>query len=173
VAMPVAGRIPIVAYWRDRMILKIPVAGMIFLCGPVIRFARNLGSMVRAGVSLTEALTAVRDTLGNRAFARVVDQMTESVTEGESLAGPLQAGNVVFPSIVGDLVAVGEETGALEAMLDLVGRMYEFLLGNYVKRMNALIEPILIAFIAGIVGFVGYALMSGVMAVYSSMSGGG
>lgn len=168
----VAGRIPAVCYFRDRIILKIPVLGMIFLCAPVIRFSRNLGSMVRAGVPLTEALLTVRDTLGNRAFARTMERMRESVLVGESLSKPLKARGAIFPPIVGDLVRVGEETGAMETMLDLVGRMYEFLLSNYIKRMNALIEPILIGIIAGIVGFVGFALLSGVMAVYSSVSGG-
>lgn len=163
--------VPFAVYWRDRLILKLPVLGMIFTSVPIVRFAQNMSVMVRSGVGLAEALPIVQNTLGNRAYAREVGMMADAVIQGEPMASTLKGQKTVLPQLVVDLISVGEESGALEAMMDLLRRLYEFLLQQYIKRMNAIIEPILIAIIAGIVGFVGYALISGVMALYSSVSG--
>jgi len=171
-AFYMAGKIPVIAFWRDKFKLKIPILGMIFTSVPLVRFSQNMSVMVRSGVSLSEALPVVRDTLGNRAFAVDVEKMADSVIQGDPIVTRLKEEGATFPRIVVDLVSVGEESGSLEAMLVLVKRIYDFMLQNYIKRMNAIIEPILIAIIAGIVGFVGYALLSGVMALYGSVSGG-
>ena len=92
--------------------------------------------------------------------------MVRVVEEGESMSVPLREAKGVFPPMVAEMVATGEETGEMEKVLLLTAKIFEKMLETYVKRMNALIEPLLIVFLGGVVGFVFYALISGILTMY-------
>lgn len=150
----------------DWALLKIPVIGMILKCGMVVNFTRNLATLFAGGVSISDALQTVRGTVRNNAGARVIDKMVESVMAGGSLAKPLQEADHIFPPMVGEMLATSEETGEVERVLLLTAQIHQKILETYVKRMNAMIEPLLIMFLGSIVGFVFYALLTGMMAAY-------
>lgn len=156
-------------YWIDRLKLKLPLIGPTFLYSLVIRFSRNLSSLVGSGVSMLESLRRVRNTMGNRAAEHVIGIMERRITRGESLSGPLRSATHVFPPMVAEMVAVGEETGKMDTSLELVASIHEKMLQTYVKRMNAMIEPVMILALGSIVGFVAWSFISGALAMYGKM----
>jgi len=95
-----------------------------------------------------------------------VDRMVDSILSGGSLVEPLRKAEHIFPPMVAEMLATGEETGELERALLLLGKIFKTMLNSFVKQMNALIEPLMILILGGIVGFVFYALITGVLAVY-------
>ena len=163
--------VPPVTYLVDRYKLKIPVIGSIFRYSMVVQFARNLSTLIRSGVNLTECLEIVRQTVGNSAAKRVIKTMERRILRGEALSGPIRSADKIFPVMVADMVAVGEEIGNIDSTLDVAGDIHEKMLQTKVKRMNALIEPLMMIVLGGIVGFVAWALISGVLAMYGKASG--
>lgn len=153
-------------YWIDRLKIKIPVIGSVFVYSVVVQFSRNLASLLTSGVSMLESLRTVRNTLGNYAAMQVVDAMEKRVSRGESLSAPVRDASFIFPPMVAEMIAVGEETGGLDNALNLTAQIHEKLLQTYVKRMNSLIEPVLILTLGGIVGFVAWSLIAGILAMY-------
>lgn len=153
-------------YWVDRLKLKLPVFGPIFLYSVVIRFSRNLSSLLGSGLSILESLERVRHTVGNRVANNVIRVMERRITRGESLSAPLKSATHLFPPMVADMVAVGEETGKMDTTLELVASIHEKMLKTYIKRMSAMIEPALILAIGSIVGFVAWSFISGVLSMY-------
>ncbi|MCK4620808.1 MAG: type II secretion system F family protein [Desulfuromonadales bacterium] len=153
-------------YLIDWILLKIPVVGRALQCGLVVDFSRNLATLFSSGVPITDALKTVRGTIRNHVGAKVVSNMVRVVEEGESMSVPLREAKGVFPPMVAEMVATGEETGEMEKVLLLTAKIFEKMLETYVKRMNALIEPLLIVFLGGVVGFVFYALISGILTIY-------
>ena len=161
--------IEIVRYWIDRLKLKIPVLGCIFSYSMVVQFSENLSILIRSGINLAECLLIVRDAVGNHAAKAVITTMERVILRGESLSRPLRDANSIFPLMVADMVAVGEETGNMDTTLELSAGIYKKMLTTYVKRMNSMIEPILIIALGGIVGFVAWALIAGVLAMYGKV----
>ncbi len=159
-------RIETVRYWMDRFKIKLPVVGSIFTYSVVIRFSRNLASLLGNGVSMLESLQIVRGILGNYAAMRVIDTVEKRVTSGESLSAPIRDASFIFPPMVAEMIAVGEETGSMDNALNLVAEIHEKLLQTYIKRMNILIEPALILSLGGIVGFVAWSLIAGILSMY-------
>ncbi len=157
-----------VKYWIDRIKVNIPVIGPIFSYSVVVRFSRNLSSLIASGVGILQALRAVRGTLGNQAAVEVMNNMEMDVTRGENISTSLQNAFYIFPPIVASMVAVGEETGNMDKTLEIVAGIHDKLLQTYVKRMNSLIEPVLILTMAGIVGFVAWGLIAGVLTMYGT-----
>ncbi|MBW1741275.1 MAG: type II secretion system F family protein [Deltaproteobacteria bacterium] len=154
-------------YWTDRIKIRLPVVGPIFLHGMVVQFSANLSTLTKSGVSLTECLRIVRDAVGNEAAKEVITTMERRITRGENLSSPLRSASHIFPPMVADMVAVGEETGNMDTTLELAGGIHEKMLQTHVKRMNAMIEPALIIVLGSIVGFVAWALIAGVLTMYS------
>jgi len=150
----------------DNLLLRIPVIGGIIRCGIVVTFSRNLSMLFASGVSLVDALETVRNTLNNGAAVKVLDNMVNRILEGESMSAPLAASSHIFPPMVSEMVRTGEETGEIVKVLELTADIFQKILESNVKRMNALVEPLLIAVLGGIVGFVFYGLISGMLAVY-------
>ena len=153
-------------YWIDRIKMKLPIVGPVFVYSVVVQFSRNLASLLSSGVSMIESLRVVRNTLGNCAAMRVMNIMEKRVTRGESLSAPIRDAYYIFPPMVAEMIAVGEETGGLDDALNLTAQIHEKLLRTYVKRMNSLIEPILILILGGIVGFVAWGLIAGILTMY-------
>jgi len=131
--------------------LKAPVFGSLFQKIALSRFARNLGTMMKSGVPILQSLDIVADTTGNVVLAKAIRDVQESVRTGESLARPLE-GHPVFPPMVVQMMAVGEDTGALDEMLMKISEFYDQEVEATTESLTALIEPLMIAFLGGIVG---------------------
>ncbi len=127
----------------DRFLLKIPVFGKLMHKTALARFARTLSALLRSGVPILEALDIVSDTVNNAVVSRGVQDVKESVRGGESLAAPLYA-HKIFPPMVVQMMAVGEETGALDNMLEKIADFYDSEVAATVDALTSLIEPILI-----------------------------
>lgn len=157
-----------IRYWADRLKLKPPVIGAIFRYSLIVRFTRNLATLIKSGLGMVESLRITRGVLGNEAAKDAIGMMERRILRGESFSEPLKSAGYVFPRIVADMVAVGEETGNMDTVLDTVGEIYEKMFQSYVKRMCNIIEPVLILWLGSIVGFVAWSLISGVLAMYSA-----
>jgi type IV pilus assembly protein PilC len=144
-------------YRADKLKLKIPIFGDLFQKVAVSRFARTLALLLRAGVPVLQALDIVGDATGNEVLARASADVKESVRSGETIAAPLSQHDV-FPPMVVQMIGVGEDTGALDAMLDKISDFYDQEVESTTEALTSLIEPIMIAVLGGIVGAMVIAL---------------
>ena len=135
----------------DSLKLKMPIFGPLFHKTALARFSSTLGMLLRSGVPILQALDIVSETVGNRVISKAVSDVQGSVREGESIAKPLSK-HPVFPPMVVQMLAVGEETGAVDVMLDKVADFYNSEVSAAVDALTSLIEPLLIAVIGGAVG---------------------
>jgi type IV pilus assembly protein PilC len=135
----------------DPLKLKAPVFGPLFQKIALARFARNLGTMLRSGVPILQSLDIVADTCGNIVLARAVRAVQESVRTGESITDPLRE-HPVFPPMVVQMMAVGEDTGALDTMLGKIAEFYDQEVESTTESLTALLEPLMIAFMGAIIG---------------------
>ena len=141
----------------DKFKLKMPVIGPVVSKVAISRFTRTLGTLVSSGVPILQALTIVKETAGNVIVANAVNAVHESVKEGETITAPLEASGV-FPPMVISMVDVGEQTGALPEMLLKIADNYDEEVDNAVAAMTSLLEPIMIVFLAVIVGSIVIAM---------------
>ncbi|HOC57890.1 MAG TPA: type II secretion system F family protein [Verrucomicrobiota bacterium] len=141
----------------DKFKLKMPVIGPVINKVAISRFTRTLGTLVSSGVPILQALTIVKETAGNVIIADAVGAVHESVKEGETITAPLEASGV-FPPMVISMVDVGEQTGALPEMLLKIADTYDDEVDNAVAAMTSLLEPIMIIFLAVIVGSIVIAM---------------
>ena len=135
----------------DKIKLKLPVFGELFRKIAITRFARNLGILLRAGVPILQALEITAETVNNGVIGNAVKDVQEAVREGEAMASPL-AEHPVFPPMVVQMIAVGEETGAVDTMLDKIADFYDREVEATTEQLTALMEPIMIGVLGGIVG---------------------
>jgi type IV pilus assembly protein PilC len=135
----------------DRLKLKIPIFGDLFQKIALSRFSRTLALLLRAGVPVLQALDIVAETTGNEVLTRATNDVKDSVRSGETMAGPLER-HGVFPPMVVQMISVGEDTGAIDAMLDKVSDFYDQEVESTTESLTSLIEPIMIAVLGGIVG---------------------
>jgi type IV pilus assembly protein PilC len=146
--------------------LKVPVFGMLFSKVAIARFARNLGTMIRSGVPILQALDIVAETTGNWTITAAVLDIQESVRQGESLTQPLSQHDV-FPPMVVQMMSVGEDTGALDTMLAKIAEFYDQEVEATTESLTALIEPIMIAVLGGLVGAMIVCLYLPIFDVYN------
>jgi type IV pilus assembly protein PilC len=135
----------------DGVKLKAPVFGALFHKTAIARFSSTLGMLLRSGVPILQSLEIVSETVNNRVIGKAVEDVKSSVREGETIARPLSR-HAVFPSMVVQMLAVGEETGQIDTMLDKVADFYNSEVAAAVDALTSLIEPLLIAVIGGCVG---------------------
>jgi type IV pilus assembly protein PilC len=135
----------------DRTLLKIPVIGVLLNKASVARFARTLSTMSAAGVPLVEALQSVSGATGNIVYANAVLQIRDDVTTGMQLQASMRQTNL-FPNMMVQMVAIGEESGSLDSMLAKVADFYEEEVDNAVDSLSSLIEPMIMAFLGVVVG---------------------
>jgi type IV pilus assembly protein PilC len=152
----------------DQFKLKVPVFGPVFTKVAISRFTRTLGTLVSSGVPILQALTIVKETSGNVVVAKAVSDVHESVKEGETITAPLEASRV-FPPMVISMVDVGEQTGALPEMLMKIADNYDEEVDNAVASMTSLLEPIMIVFLAVIVGSIVIAMFLPLIALMGTM----
>jgi type IV pilus assembly protein PilC len=159
----------------DKFKLKVPVLGPVVSKVSIGRFTRTLGTLVSSGVPILQALTIVKETAGNVIIANAINGVHESVKEGETITAPLEASGV-FPPMVVSMVDVGEQTGALPEMLLRIADNYDEEVDNSVSAMTSLLEPIMIVFLAVIVGSIVIAMFLPLIAMIGNLSndnGGG
>jgi len=141
----------------DRLKLALPLLGPVFRKAAISRFSRTLGTLASSGVPFLQALTIVKETCGNVVVGRTVEILHERVKEGDPLAPTLRASGV-FPAMVAGMVDIGEQTGALPEMLLKVADTYDEEVDNAVNAMTSLLEPVMIVFLAVVVGSIVIAL---------------
>ncbi len=155
-------------FW-DKTKLNLPPTGQVVTKVSISRFSRTLGTLVSSGVPILQALTIVKETAGNVIIANAVAKVHESVKEGETITAPLEASGA-FPPMVISMVDVGEQTGALPEMLLKIADNYDEEVDNAVAAMTSLLEPILIVFLAVIVGSIVIAMFLPLISMISSLS---
>lgn len=142
----------------DKLKLRIPVMGSVFLSSATGRFARTLGTLVRSGVSLLPALKIVENTIGNRVIAAQISLVAEETRSGDSLAAPLRKLGI-FPKTVVQMIAVGEESGKLDEMLLKVADIEERHMRARIKTLISLLAPVLILIVGAVVAFMVVAIL--------------
>ena len=165
VAMTKKGR-----YGLDWFKLHAPVFGNLVTKNSISRFTRTLGTLMGAGVPVLQALNIVKETVGNEVISKAVTTIHDAVKEGENMAPPI-ASSKVFPPMVISMVEVGEETGALPDMLMKVADSYDEDVDNAVASMTSIIEPLLIIFLAVVVGSIVIALFMPLVSIMGSLAG--
>jgi len=143
--------------WWDALSLRLPAYGKFRRMIAVSRFARTLSTLLGSGVQLLDAIDIVKEVVDNTVIKRALEQSRESISEGHSIAGPLKASGE-FPPMLTHMIAVGEKTGELEEMLNVVSDAYDSQVDNAIKAMTRLLEPLMIALMGGIIGLVALSI---------------
>ena len=155
----------------DKVKLKMPLFGDLIRKSSISRFSRTLGTLVTSGVPILQALNITRDTAGNSVIADAITKVHDAVKEGESIVHPLDASGV-FPPMVISMIDVGEETGQLPEMLLKIAEVYDDEVDNAVSGLTSLLEPIMIVFLAVVVGTIVIALFMPLISIIQGMQGG-
>ncbi len=153
----------------DRFKLRIPMKiGDVVQKVALARWSRTFAGTVSAGVPILQAIKIAGETSGNAVVEQAMDDVYASVKRGGTIAGPLEALRV-FPTMVTHMVAVGEETGQLEQMLSKIADFYEAEVDAKVKALTSLIEPIMIVFVGGVVGFIVISMYLPIFSIYDKI----
>lgn len=153
----------------DPIRLKVPVFGPLAKKIAIARFSRNLGSMLSAGVPILQALSIVGEASGNIVVERATDDIKDAVRRGRPISAPL-AGSPVFPAMVAQMMAVGEDTGALDTMMKKVADFYDQEVEATTEQLTSLIEPIMIMFVGIIVGGMVITMYLPMFSIYDQIS---
>ena len=154
----------------DAITLKLPVLGILMRKIAVARFCRTLSTLLASGVSILEALDITARTSGNAVIEEAINTTRKSIERGETIAAPLKETNV-FPSMVVQMIGVGEATGALDTMLSKIAEFYEEEVDVAVAGLLTLLEPIMIALLGGVVGGIVIAMYMPIFDLISKMTG--
>lgn len=177
----IVGTFVFLAWWRlnknkdgvrrvkDNLLLRLPIFGPLINKIAIARFARNLAMMLNAGVPILQALDIVRSVANNYPVEQAIDDISESMRQGKSFNGPLAA-HAVFPPLVAQMVAVGEESGSLGQMLDNVADYYDMEIKQTTESLSSSIEPLLIVFLGVVVGGMVIALYLPMFSMYDTMN---
>jgi type IV pilus assembly protein PilC len=152
----------------DKFMLKAPLFGDLTRKNAISRFTRTLGTLVTSGVPILQALNITKETAGNAVISTAISKIHDAVKEGESIVRPMEASGV-FPAMVISMVDVGEETGQLPEMLLKVADLYDDEVDNAVAGLTSMMEPIMIVFLAVVVGAIVIALFLPLIGIISGM----
>jgi type IV pilus assembly protein PilC len=141
----------------DRAFLRLPIFGMLLKKVAVAKFTRTLGTLISSGVPILDGLEITAKTAGNKVIEYAVMDVRSAVSEGKTLAEPLMKSKV-FPPMVTHMIAVGEQTGALDTMMNKIADFYDDEVDNAVSNLTAMMEPMLMVFLGGSVGFIVIAM---------------
>lgn len=155
----------------DRVLFKMPKVGGFVQIVTVSRFARTFGTLMASGVPILQSINITRDTLSNVVIADALERVHDRVRDGEPLSVPLEQSGV-FPQMVTSMIQVGEETGQLPEMLNRVADIYDEEVDNAVGALTSIIEPVLIVFLAVVVGTIVLAMFLPLIAMIQRMTGG-
>jgi general secretion pathway protein F len=162
---------PAVRLWWDSSKLKLPVIGSVLKKQIVSRFAVTMSTLLRSGVTVLESLSIVKTVLDNKLMENVLEDVRVRILEGADIATPLKKSGV-FPPVVGYMVAVGEQTGQLDEMLQRVSEAYEEEIETSTARALAVLEPMLIVGLAFVVGFIVISVMLPILQTSTSIQRG-
>ncbi len=151
-------------YVTDRFMLRMPLLGSLFRKQSVSRFAITFSTLLKSGIPVLECLKILEDVVNNSVLCEALVQVREKITTGTDIATPLRDSGV-FPPLVGYMVAVGEESGQLETILDRIAMAYEQEIDAATERLTRLIEPILILAMAAVVGFIVLSILLPIMSI--------
>ncbi len=152
-----------------RFTLRLPAKiGDVIQKVALARWSRTFSGAVSAGVPMLQAIKLTGETAGNVVIEQAMDDVYASVKKGGSLAAPIE-GNSIFPPMIGHMVAVGEETGQLETMMDKIADFYEAEVDAKVKALTSLLEPVMIVFVGGIVGFIVISMYLPMFSIYEKI----
>ncbi len=154
----------------DKLALFFPIVGPVVEKVSIARFARTLGTLINSGVPILQALNIVKDTSGNTVVAQAVQDVHDSVKEGETIVAPLEASRV-FPPMVISMVDVGEKTGDMPQMLEKIADTYDEEVDRSVEAMTSLIEPVMIVLLAVIVGSIVIAMFLPLIQMIETLGG--
>ena len=158
-------------FYFDKGIYTAPILGLLISRNAIAKFARTLGTLMGSGVPVLNALQIVRDTSGNELVSKAIQQVHDAVKEGEPMAPPLQS-TKIFPDMVISMIEVGEETGKLPDMLEKIADTYDEEVDNAVSALTSMIEPLMIVFLAVIVGGIVIAMFSPLISIIQNLGGG-
>ncbi len=144
-------------HFFDRLILKLPIFGLLIKKVAVAKFTRTLGTLISSGVPILEGLDICAKTSGNKVIEYAVGDVRKAVSEGKTIAEPLMKTGV-FPPMVNQMISVGEATGALDSMLSKIADFYDDEVDNTVNNLTSLMEPMMMVFLGGAVGFIVVAM---------------
>jgi type IV pilus assembly protein PilC len=144
-------RVPKFRYQTDAIVLKLPVFGNLLRKTAVARFSRTFGTMISSGVPILDSLDVVARTAGNKVIERALFMTRSAISEGKTLAEPLIEAKI-FPGMVVQMVAVGEQTGAMDTMLAKIADFYEDEVDAAVAALTSMLEPLMMVFLGGSVG---------------------
>ena len=136
----------------DRLALKLPAVGLLTTNAAIARFARTLATMFAAGVPLVEAMVSVAGAAGNSVYQKAIMQVRDDIASGTTLQASLSQNKELFPNMLIQMVGIGEESGALDEMLDKVAEYYEEAVDDAVDNLTAMLEPMIMAFLAVVIG---------------------
>lgn len=168
IAFNIAKRNPKGEAFIDQIKLKAPLFGDLTRKSAISRFSRTLGTLVTSGVPILQALNITKETAGNVVMSNAIVKVHDAVKEGESVVSPLEASGV-FPPMVVSMIDVGEETGQLPQMLLKVAEVYDDEVDNAVAGLTSLLEPIMIVFLAVVVGTIVIALFLPLISIITGM----
>jgi len=154
------------AYLRDRFILSLPMIGPLIKQRVVARFASTLSTLLGSGLSMAESLRVVAEVTGNTIMNKAVKQARERILAGADIATPLKESGVIDPAIA-HMVTVGEKSGELEKMLKNISESLEASTDVVIERLSAVVEPVIIVFMAAIIGLIAYATILPILRVSS------
>lgn len=152
----------------DQIKLRMPLFGDLIRKTAISRFSRTLGTLVTSGVPILQALNITRETAGNKVIAGAIAQVHDSVKDGESIVQPLEASGA-FPPMVMSMIDVGEETGQLPEMLLKIAEVYDDEVDNSVAALTSMLEPVMIVFLALVVGTIVIALFLPLISIISGL----
>lgn len=141
----------------DKIVLRLPIFGILLRKVAVAKFTRTLGTLISSGVPILDGLEITAKTAGNKVIEYAVMDVKTAVSEGKTLAEPLQKSHV-FPPMVTHMIAVGESTGSLDSMMNKIADFYDDEVDNAVNNLTAMMEPMLMVFLGGSVGFIVIAM---------------
>ncbi len=170
ISIKMLGKSKYVKSGMDRVVLKVPLVGDLVTKVAVARFARTLGTLITSGVPILQALKITKETIGNEVVQNAIQKVHDSIKEGETIAAPLDECKV-FPSMVVNMIDVGEETGSLDAMLMKVADIYDAEVEAAVEAMLALMEPAIIIVLGGVIGFIVISLYLPIFSLGDVVSG--
>ena len=151
---------------RDKLLLRVPVLGDLFRKTAVSRFAVSMSTLLKSGVPVLEALRIVKDIVNNEVLSRVLATVQKRIVEGTDISTPIKRSGV-FPPVVGYMIAVGEQSGELENMLDQVAHAYDEEVEVQTQKVTSLLEPLIIVGMALVVGFIVISVMLPILKISS------
>jgi type IV pilus assembly protein PilC len=141
----------------DRLALKVPIVGALIRKASVAKFTRTLGTLITSGVPIMDGLMITAKTSGNKVVEEAILEARQSISGGKTLADPLSKSDV-FPKMVTHMIAVGESTGALDAMLGKIADFYDDEVDQAVASLTSLLEPMMMVFLGTVIGFIVIAM---------------